>query len=111
MPAVDYQEHRWVGKVVLGGEESFRSVVGFHEVHVAAFGQAPVFLAVWPESYSSMEEHLEVWPYLAEASGSFEAENVLDDGQEPARHARYVGYVVVQGRLCKSRELRFPVGH
>ena len=76
---VEHQEHALVVRVVLHSEEALTGVVGFHVVHLRTSYELFVLLAVWGEGYSSVEEYLQVWPYVLKMFLTCELQNTDED--------------------------------
>ena len=54
---VEHEFHGLIGRIGLESEESFRSIVGFHVVHLVGRDEAQVLFAVGGESHSTVEEY------------------------------------------------------
>ena len=67
-------------------EESFRSIVGFHVVHLVGRDEAQVLFAVGGESYASVEEHFEIGPHLGEVFGTRNLHQAHQHSHHPRGH-------------------------
>ena len=108
---VQHQQHRRVCRVVLQAEEAFRGVVGLHVLHLRVGQQAMVLFAVGRETDAPVDEQFQVRPHLVQVGFPRALQYLVDDRQEPRRHAREAAHVLLDRDFAYFLDFLLPIAH
>ena len=85
-PIVEHQQHRLVIRIILNAEKAFAGIIGLLIMHIGRGDQTFVLFPVRCEGHATMEEHLDIRPYLFQMGLSREIHHTGEHREHPRRY-------------------------